>query len=79
MRLLLAWIYRNRDQLEDPLGLVEGLYADFGYPDEIRNLIRYNPPSDGSQPWDMKPEERTQHFFNRWRSYLETIWSSEKA
>src|SRR5438874_1732163 len=35
LRLLLAWIYENRDQVTNPLDIVEGLYADFGYPDEI--------------------------------------------
>ncbi len=45
MRILLAWFYENRSSFADPLGIVEEIYADFGYPDEIRYLVRYNPPA----------------------------------
>lgn len=69
MRILLAWIYENRSAFADPLGLVEEIYADFGYPDEIRQLVRYNPPaaSDtcgaGSEPTLMR----------HWAEYLKTV------
>ena len=42
LRLLLAWIYENRSVLADPFDLVERLYADFSYPEEIRHLVRYS-------------------------------------
>jgi hypothetical protein len=43
LRLLLAWVYENRNVVQDPLCVIECLYADFGYPSEIRHLVRYNP------------------------------------
>lgn len=77
LRLLLAWIYENREQLSDPLGIIEGLYADFGYPEEIRELVRYTPPSNGSRPWELEPEQRTRRLIELWRSYLAEVFPSQ--
>ena len=46
LRLIMAWVYENRSLYRDPLDVVEQLYADFGYPDELRSLVRYNVPAD---------------------------------
>lgn len=44
--LILAWLYENRNEISDPLGEVEKLYADFDCPEEIQGLVRYMPPED---------------------------------
>ncbi len=71
MRVILAWVYENLDLYEDPLGIVEGVYADFGYPEEIRNLVRYNEPTDGYRPQDHSEAENTQRLMELWHDYLE--------
>lgn len=55
MKILLAWLYENRDLIEDPLGEVEEIYEDFEYPDLISTLVRYlpyeGPPEDMMELW----------------------------
>jgi hypothetical protein len=41
-RILMAWLYENKNTIGDPFGVIEQMYADFGYPVEIRHLVRYN-------------------------------------
>ncbi len=36
----------NRETVEDPFAVVEELYADFDYPEEIAGFVRYMPPED---------------------------------
>jgi len=64
MRILLAWAYEKRSSFSDPLGIVEQIYADFGYPDEIRHLIRYNPPEDAGA------EGGEDSLLRRWGEYV---------
>lgn len=64
MRILLAWAYEKRSGFSDPLGIVEQIYADFGYPDEIRHLVRYNPPDDSS------PEGGQDSLLRKWGEYV---------
>lgn len=63
--LLLAWLYEHRDAVEDPLGVVEELYADFGYPEKIAGLVRYMPPQDPSRVGES-------HLMDAWERYLGT-------
>src|SRR5690348_12873453 len=39
--IVLSWLYDHRDSVRDPLGVVEEVYAEFGYPRQIAGLIRY--------------------------------------
>ncbi len=39
--LALAYVFDRREEFEDPLAVVEELYALFEYPDEIQGLVRY--------------------------------------
>lgn len=75
MRVILAWVYYNSDDFEDPLGVVESIYADFDYPKEIYNLVRYNPPLDGYRPQDHSREENTARLMDLWRRYVEQCFS----
>ena len=45
--LLLSFLFEHQENYEDPLEIVEELYADFDYPEEISPLVRYMPPPEG--------------------------------
>lgn len=45
--LALSWLWENRHNYSDPFEVVEMLYADFGYPDAIKDLVRYMPAPSG--------------------------------
>jgi hypothetical protein len=65
--ILLAWLYENRAAFEDPLSLVEDIYEDFDYPEEIAHLIRYMPiaePDLGSK------EANLARLVTRWGEYV---------
>ena len=63
--LVLAWLYETRDDYNDPLELVEGVYADFDYPESISNFVRYMPASET----DSQNEGIDQLYYN-WKNYL---------
>lgn len=62
--LALAWLHEHRADFEDPFGVIELLYADFDYPDEMKGLVRYMPVEPG-EPTGMGAMEA------RWSEYLE--------
>ena len=64
--LLLAWLYEHRETVEDPLAVVEQLYADFGYPEEIAGFVRYMPAQDPSRVGEP-------YLFDAWQRYLDTV------
>ncbi len=66
--LVLAWLYENREQEPDPLGLVEKVYADFDYPGEVAPFVRYM-PADGPDLGSRELNEAK--LVERWRDYLE--------
>jgi hypothetical protein len=68
--LVLAWIYDQRESLEDPLGMVEEVHADFGYPEEVSGFVRYMQPRDGYRPQDHTREENLYRLFRLWNEYL---------
>jgi len=45
--LFLSWAYDHRDYFADPLGVVEELYANFDYPEDIASIVRYMPLPEG--------------------------------
>ncbi|HET6249110.1 MAG TPA: DUF2247 family protein [Tepidisphaeraceae bacterium] len=65
--IVLSWLYENRATLQDPLGIVEELYADFDYPAEIAPLVRYMPSHEPSLGSIKENEER---IFSRWHQYI---------
>lgn len=65
--LQLAWLYQIRDLVIDPLGKVESVYADFGYPEEMASFVRYMPmvgPDLGSR------EKNEARLYGNWRAYI---------
>lgn len=61
--LALAWVHANKQEFADPLGIVEMLYADFGYPSEIEGIVRYMPTPPGEASGLEAIEDR-------WSDYL---------
>lgn len=41
--LALAWLMSHRDEYEDPWDAIERLYADFDYPEEMADIVRWTP------------------------------------
>ncbi|WP_429434308.1 DUF2247 family protein [Pseudomonas sp. BS3782 TE3695] len=49
--LLLSFLLEHQEDYEDPLEIVEELYANFDYPEEIASLVRYMPtPKESKDP-----------------------------
>src|SRR5262245_29014704 len=65
--LVLAWFFEHRDEIADPLGRVELVYADFGYPAEIESFVGYM-PSDAP---NLGPEQNKARLFAKWNVHLE--------
>ena len=42
-KILLAWIYEHREQYDDLLDIVEEVYSDYDYPEELAGFVRYMP------------------------------------
>lgn len=61
--LQLKAAYCERDHLSDPLGVIESIYADFGYPSSMHSFVRFMPPRPGD-PVD-KPA-----LMDRWAAFL---------
>ena len=69
--LELLWLFEHRDELDDPLGHVERVYADFGYPEEIEGFVRWMPNNDGFDPTNHGSEENVARMMGKWRLYLD--------
>jgi hypothetical protein len=66
--LVLEWVYGQKGSCEDPLEIVECIYADFDYPSEIAKFVRYMPSEElllGSV------ELNVQRLYRNWETYLE--------
>jgi hypothetical protein len=66
MFLIFLWVFINRDKYQDPLGVVEELYADFDYPESIASIVRYMPAIDPSL-------EGENQLFKDWSDILESF------
>jgi hypothetical protein len=59
--LVLDWLWEHQTDVEDPFEVIELLYADFEYPAEIKELVRFMPPPNGT----------SSTLKERWRAYLD--------
>jgi len=71
LRLILAWIFENKRSYSEPLDILENLYVDFGYPKEIKHLIRFNIPTDGYSPQGHTEEENIKRIYRLWGEYID--------
>lgn len=60
-------LYENRDSFSDPLRVIEEFYDNYGYPNEISDIIRYM-PSNKSIPGDKEYNDAL--LYNNWLNYL---------
>jgi|SRR5579884_2447443 len=63
--LAMAWLLDHQSHYKDPLEVIEMLFADFDYPDEIRNLVRFMPPGPGDRAGVEGIQERWRAFVDR--------------
>lgn len=68
--ITLGWLWDNRGSFSEPLGEVENIYSDFGYPVEMESFIKYIPPSDGYDPSIHTYEENIERLMGNWEFYL---------
>jgi hypothetical protein len=62
--LQLKAAYTDRDRLADPLGLVEHIYSDFGYPPSVAAFVRYMPLEPGDEAGEPA-------LIGRWAEFLD--------
>lgn len=67
--LVLCWVFKHRTEFSDPFSIVERLYDDFNFPEEIEGFVRFFPVAGDSPTGEAA-------LFDRWAKYLET--ASEK-
>ena len=65
--LVLAWLFEHRDELPDPLHLVEIVYAEFDYPEAVAGFVRYM-PTDDADLGDRKLNE--DRLIDKWDRFL---------
>lgn len=66
--LLLNWIFENREKYGDPLEMVEIIYADFDYPEEISGFVKYMPPQ---YPLHSSKPENVKQLYENWEKFCE--------
>lgn len=66
--LVLDWVFENKDNYVDPLGIVEQIYADFDYPEVIAAFVRYMPSDEPSLGTAKLNEAR---LYEKWKDYLD--------
>ena len=67
--LLLKHVYEHRKNFDDPLGEIEILYADFGYPEDVTPFVRYMSPTD-YDPSTYTRQENIDRLYALWEAYL---------
>lgn len=68
--LVLAWLYEIKESLDDPLSLVEEVYSDFDYPQELATFVRYM-PMDGPDLGSKEANEA--RLYENWKTYLDQM------
>lgn len=65
--LSLAWLLEHRQDFGDPLEVIEMLYADFDYPEEIEGMVGFMPASD--------PDAGVDAIERKWRAFVDRLSS----
>jgi len=66
--LVLKWVFEHQANYTEALKIVEIVYADFNYPKEISNFVRYMPMS---QPDLGTIELNEERLYANWKIFLE--------
>ncbi|MGQ4599978.1 DUF2247 family protein [Nocardia sp. R6R-6] len=62
--LALAWVHEHQEDFEDLFKMVDLIFADFAYPEEVGQFVTFIPPPTGSMPGMLGLEQR-------WQCYLD--------
>ena len=76
--LSLASLFENKEYMDDPLSVVEDIYADFEYPPEIQSFVRYMPATDNYAPRDHTAEENNERLMGLFEAFLNQISPLER-
>ena len=68
--MLLAWVYENHIKIDDQLEVVEKIYANFDYPLQIEQFVRFMPPLDGYNPSHHSQAENRERMMGKWGEFL---------
>lgn len=68
--LSLAWLFENKEHMDDPLSVVEGIYTDFDYPPDIQSFVRYMPATDDYDPRDHTAEQNSERLMGLFEAFL---------
>ena len=68
--LVLRWLFENRHLVPDVFAIVEELFSDFDYPQEMATFVGFMPPTDGYEPSKHSKAENVDRMFNNWQKYL---------
>lgn len=68
--IILLWLFIHRGDYSEPLEMVESIYADFDYPEIIKDFVRYMPIDDGYDPSMHSYIENTDRLYKKWETYL---------
>lgn len=64
--LSLAWLLEHSEEFTDPFEVIDMLYADFDYPDEIREFVSFMPNAAGGSAG-------RDAIRRRWKAYVERV------
>lgn len=70
--LILAWLYESRTEFGDPFDLIDEIYANFDYPEEIKGLVSYMPVSESTSTPPYNSETPKERMLRLWKEYVET-------
>jgi hypothetical protein len=64
---ILAWLWERRSEFRDPFRLIDLVYAEFEYPEEIAPLARFTVLGPTDAPGFEGIEQRWRECVSRWR------------
>ena len=69
--LILYWLFSRRQKYPNAIELVDRLWADFDYPDEIAKFVSYMPADNGYDPSAHSREDNLKRLYSKWQEYIE--------
>jgi len=66
--IVLAWLFDHRAEFRDPFEVIDAVYADFDYLEDIAPLAGITPLGPGDAPGTAGIEQRWQEAVCRWRA-----------
>jgi len=67
--VILKWVFEHKGLFADPLGIVEEIFAQFDYPPQIRQFVRFL-PDDGYDSTRHTNEENTSRLYGLWEDFI---------